>query len=66
MEWIRLQLSHGTTPLFEKMDHLDDLPIEKEDISRLLNLMHIQKLDVSIGCCSSVMILESSVISFSS
>lgn len=50
--WIYNQLSSGVVPFFkgagsETSKEGKDLPIDKEDIVRFLELQHVQKLDVS-------------------
>ena len=51
--WIHSQLATGTIPLFGKSGRGPpkdgwDLSINKDDITRFLDLLHVQKLDVSI------------------
>jgi hypothetical protein len=51
--WIHSQLATGTIPLFGKRGRGApkdgwDLSINKDDIMRFLDLLHVQKLDVSI------------------
>lgn len=51
--WIYNQLQSGTVPLFGKrgtgtVKEGGDLSIKKDDIMRFLDLLHVQKLDVSI------------------
>lgn len=50
--WIYNQLAAGVVPLFKKKDsgtteEQNELPIDKDDILRFLDLMHVQKFDVS-------------------
>lgn len=50
--WIYNQLAAGVLPLFKKKDsgttdEENELPIDKDDIMRFLDLMHVQKFDVS-------------------
>lgn len=50
--WIYNQLVAGVVPLFKKKDggtsdEEKELPIDKDDIMRFLDLMHAQKFDVS-------------------
>ena len=51
--WIHGQLQSGTVPLFGNRGmgtakEGGDLSIDKVDIMRFLDLLHVQKLDVSI------------------
>lgn len=53
-QWICKQLKNGTIPWIPKKisnsqnNEEDDLPVDKDDIIRFLELHHVQKLDVSI------------------
>jgi len=52
-QWIVNQLGNGAVPwIYKKVSNSqnnekDDLPIDKDDIIRFLELHHVQKLDVS-------------------
>lgn len=52
-QWIVSQLKNGAVPWIRKKDsssqnNAEELPIDKDDIVRFLELYHVQKLDVSI------------------
>ncbi|XP_058738376.1 transcription elongation factor SPT6 homolog [Vicia villosa] len=44
--WIVTQLKNGEVPWIHKKDSREELPIDKDDIVRFLELHHVQKLDI--------------------
>lgn len=45
--WIYNQLTTGSVPLLKQISGGKDLSINKDDITKFLELHHVQKLDVS-------------------